>query len=96
MRMTRRYRWPIAAAVTGLLLAGCSLGTVERNDAEGVGSAGEGPKEVVVATHDSWNMDKKVLRDFERRSAPPVRPDVLPAFEAWGRDLASLPADLAA
>jgi hypothetical protein len=37
-----------------------------------------------------------LLRDFERRSGPPIRPDRLPEFAAWGRDLASLPRDLAA
>ena len=76
MRLTKHHRWPAAAATTGLLLAGCSLGTVEQNDAGdngGVGSAGEGSKEVVVATHDSWNMSKLVLRDFERRTGYDVK-----------------------
>ena len=46
-----------AAAVISLgLVAGCSLG----------GSSGdsEASKQVVVATHDSWNMDKSVLEEF--------------------------------
>jgi thiamine transport system substrate-binding protein len=58
-----------AAALAGatLLLAGCSLGT--GGDDADAGSASGGPsKEVVVATHDSWNMSKQVLRDFEQQT----------------------------
>ena len=58
-----------AAALAGatLLLAGCSLGT-GGDDADAGSASGEGKKEVVVATHDSWNMSKQVLRDFEQQT----------------------------
>ena len=39
-------------------LAGCGLGPSESSS----------PKTVVVATHDSWAMSKKVMADFERQS----------------------------
>jgi len=63
---TDRYR-PVAA---GLLLAltasACSLGGTsdETTSAEGE----NGPKKVVLATHESWAMPKKVLAEFTRET----------------------------
>ena len=57
-----------AAAVTlALGTAACSVGgTTEQ-------SAGSGSKTVVVATHDSWAMSKKVLGEFTDRTGYQVR-----------------------
>jgi thiamine transport system substrate-binding protein len=64
---------PVAAAlvtglVTGLgLLAGCSVGgSADR-------SGDDTSKTVVVATHDSWNMPKRVLQEFTDRTGYRVR-----------------------
>ena len=54
---TRRAQALGLAATTAVILAGCSLGS-------GTEESGEAPKEVVVATHDSWNMSEKVMRQF--------------------------------
>lgn len=65
---TRRAGAGALAATTGLmLLAGCSLGTGADRADEGSGANAEG-KEVVVATHDSWNMSKKVLDAFTEQT----------------------------
>lgn len=59
MRTTTRLG---PAVTTGLLLlTGCSLGGVADDASEG---GADGSDEVVVATHDSWNMSKKVMRQF--------------------------------
>ncbi|RYU14534.1 thiamine ABC transporter substrate-binding protein [Nocardioides iriomotensis] len=70
MRTTTKNRWPATAvaATAGLVLAGCSLGTGDQDDAAGGSAEGGSSKEVVVATHDSWNMSKQVLRDFEQQT----------------------------
>lgn len=57
-RNTREVRLVTLTAATGLLLAGCSLGGAADE------SSGQRSKEVVVATHDSWNMSKQVMRQF--------------------------------
>jgi thiamine transport system substrate-binding protein len=46
-----------AAALSLSLLAACSLGGTESDGAES-------SKQVVVATHESWNMSKQVLKEF--------------------------------
>ena len=81
MRTNQKSRPRTAAAVlatTGLALAGCSLGTGDTGDDDA--SGGSASKEVVVATHDSWNMSKKVLRDFTEQTG--YRLTVQPAGDA--------------
>ena len=55
------------AAATGLLvLTGCAL-------SDPAAETGDDTKEVVVATHDSWNMSKKVMRQFSEETGFTVR-----------------------
>jgi thiamine transport system substrate-binding protein len=63
---TRRAQALGLAATTALILAGCSLGS-------GTEETGEASKEVVVATHDSWNMSKKVMRQFTEETGYTVK-----------------------
>ena len=63
---TRRAQALGLAATTALILAGCSLGS-------GTQETGEASKEVVVATHDSWNMSKKVMRQFTEETGYTVK-----------------------
>ena len=55
----------LAAALTTTALAGCALSSSGQPD--------EDPKTVVVVTHDSWAMDKKVISDFEKKSGYTVK-----------------------
>jgi thiamine transport system substrate-binding protein len=48
-----------------MLLSGCALSSS--------GTADSDPKTVVVVTHDSWAMDKKVIADFEKQSGYTVK-----------------------
>jgi thiamine transport system substrate-binding protein len=58
MRTTTRRAGPLGLTVTSLLvLTGCALSSPE-------GDAADDSTKVVVATHDSWNMSKKVMRRF--------------------------------
>lgn len=60
----------LAAATCGVLaLAGALTGC----SALGGESGTEGQKTVVVATHDSWNMSKEVIRAFEKESGWKVK-----------------------
>ena len=55
----------LAAALTTMALAGCALSSSGQPD--------DDPKTVVVVTHDSWAMDKKVIADFEKKSGYTVK-----------------------
>ncbi len=56
-RNLKRASVATAAALSLSLLAACSLGGTDSGDAEA-------SKQVVVATHESWNMSKQVLEQF--------------------------------
>lgn len=67
---TRRRRMSATLLATLLaiaLLASCSLG------GGSAGSSASTAKTVVLATHDSWAMSPKVLREFTRRSGYTVK-----------------------
>ena len=55
----------LAAALISTALAGCALSSSGQPD--------DDPKTVVVVTHDSWAMDKKVIADFEKQSGYTVK-----------------------
>ncbi len=80
-RFSRPARYAAGAAVLGLLAA-CSPGGSSSTDESGAAASGspEGPTEVVVATHDSWAMSKKVLREFTDRTGYTV--EVQPSGDA--------------
>jgi thiamine transport system substrate-binding protein len=64
---TRRARaLGLAATVSLLVLTGCALSNPAPEPEAG-------SKEVVVATHDSWNMSKKVMRQFTEETGYTVR-----------------------
>ncbi|MGA9749402.1 MAG: thiamine ABC transporter substrate-binding protein [Nocardioides sp.] len=64
-RSAARTRILTTALASGVLvLAGCSLGSGSESAEDGAGPEGSAPREVVVASHDSWNMSKKVLKAF--------------------------------
>lgn len=56
----------IAAVLSLGLASGCSLGSSRSDDAEG-------SKQVVVATHESWNMSKPVLKEFTEQTGYVVK-----------------------
>jgi thiamine transport system substrate-binding protein len=60
----RRVASAVAAVLAATALPGCALSS---------GSGTGDPKTVVVVTHDSWAMDKKVIAEFERTSGYTVR-----------------------
>lgn len=60
----RRTATALAALLAAAALHGCALSS----------SSGTGdPKTVVVVTHDSWAMDKKVIAEFEKSSGYTVK-----------------------
>ena len=64
---TRRARaLGLAATTTLLTLTGCALSSPSADDDTST-------DEVVVATHDSWNMPKKVLRQFTEETGYTVK-----------------------
>ena len=63
--MRNTYAAPAAVLALGLL-AGCSLGSSPDDDADA-------SKQVVVATHDSWNMSKSVLKEFTEETGYTVK-----------------------
>ena len=64
---TRRAQALGLAATAGLLtLSGCALSNPSADDEES-------SKEVVVATHDSWNMSEKVMRQFTEETGYTVK-----------------------
>jgi thiamine transport system substrate-binding protein len=60
----RRTAAAVAAVLAAAAMSGCALSG---------GSGSNDPKTVVVATHDSWAMDKKVIQKFERQSGYTVK-----------------------
>jgi thiamine transport system substrate-binding protein len=70
----RAFALPVAGLTGFALLGGCALTEASDDAAEG------DDKRVVVATHDSWNMPKKVLREFTQETGYVV--DVRPSGDA--------------
>jgi thiamine transport system substrate-binding protein len=56
----------LAATTSLLVLTGCALSSP-------TAESGDGSKEVVVATHDSWSMSKKVMRQFTEETGYTVK-----------------------
>ncbi len=59
----------------GLGLAACSVSSQDTTaaDDEVAGTQEEAPSEVVLATHDSWYVPKKLVRRFEEESGYDLR-----------------------
>jgi len=55
----------LVAALSTMAVAGCALSSSGQPD--------DDPRTVVVVTHDSWAMDKKVIADFEKKSGYTVK-----------------------
>ncbi len=71
MTATRRSHRPavlVAAVLTGLGLAACSVDPGEDRDPAGGGDGAVATAEVVLATHDSWFVPDGLVRRFERET----------------------------
>jgi thiamine transport system substrate-binding protein len=70
IRARSRARLTAAAAALLLPLSGCSLAGGGGSDASGADASGSGsgPHQVVLVTHDSFVLPKKLVAAFERRS----------------------------
>ncbi len=73
MHGTRGRATSAAVLVGALALAGCSVGGGAGDDGDGDGGGASEARTVTVATHDSWNMSKKVLAEFTATTGYRVR-----------------------
>jgi thiamine transport system substrate-binding protein len=73
----------VGALALAASLAGCAMGSPDDQEGGAAGADGTGPESagtVVLASHDSWNMSKPVLRQFTRETGYDV--EVQPSGDA--------------